>query len=591
MAYSLDANALVKDHPGALPKGDWNSVMMLARTERAVRERAKRVLARWPRVYRYAASKHRSYMLWRQSRETANHDDHSVLEGLRAEIAQERAARVAERQFLASQLGEHQGAVQEHFAAIQTLTAERDALRAERAAIATERDRTQHDLSFARAELAELRAELEPSRTPAEDLIAAIATRKDLTSARIELLAERVETVLSNPSSDAVGIHREIGKALFHRSSQLYSGDGLPSYLRRYTYPPVLSIALSSHCNASCFFCRESDYKGTTVKFDDIFKLESAIRQARTIDLTGWGEPFFYPRFEDVVSHITSLNSTNQLIQVTSNGSFLSERWGKLLSGKVSRLIISINAATPETYRAQMLYKNERFTFERTVANIREFREQLTEEDRKRILLHIVANTGNFHEISAVVRLAKELEIPVVNVGHYICSHQAHLDKTLWNVKDGYNSEIIEAKALGRKLGVTVFGREFNTAEKEVKGAENCMAPFEQFFIEMPGTTAPCCFMGTERVGNVYTDGFEAVWFSDTMNRLRAERFLPPCKVCTIFTPFDNKIAHMSPFLTTKADDIVLGGGPALGTTGKGIVEARKPRAVPATAKSGTSPA
>lgn len=29
--------------------------------------------------------------------------------------------------------------------------------------------------------------------------------------------------------------------------------------------------------------------------------------------------------------------------------------------------------------------------------------------------------------------------------------------------------------------------------------------------------------------------------------------------------PFDNKVAHMSAFLTTKAEEVVLGGGPELG--------------------------
>ncbi len=71
---------------------------------------------------------------------------------------------------------------------------------------------------------------------------------------------------------------------------------------------------------------------------------------------------------------------------------------------------------------------------------------------------------------------------------------------------------------------------------------------------------AMCCFMGKERMENAYEDGFEAVWFSDLMNRLRADRFLPPCKVYTIFTPFD-KMAHVSAFLLTKDKEVVTTGG------------------------------
>lgn len=382
-------------------------------------------------------------------------------------------------------------------------------------------------------------------------LIRAISSGEDLATKQVQLLAESVERVLLSPSVDKVGIHRKIGEAIFARSAGLYSGHGLPKHLVRYTYPPVISIALNSKCNAACFFCREDDYKGDSIDFDNIVKLESAIRNARTIDLTGWGEPFLYPRLSEIVNYICSINNTKQLIQFTSNGSILSEKWGKMLSGKLNRFIISLNAATPDTYSEQMRFKSKHVTFEGTLANIRAFQTQLTDEDRKRIIFHMVANSGNYHELTDMVRLASEMRISTVSIGHYICAQMEHKDKTLWNVKSEYNTELEGAMRLGQVLGVTVAGRQFFQEEKDVKGAEHCMAPFEQFFIEIPGTTAPCCYMGHERMGNVYQDGFEAVWFSELMNKLRTKRFLPPCQICVVFTPFDKEAAHISATLLT----------------------------------------
>lgn len=414
------------------------------------------------------------------------------------------------------------------------------------------------------------------SISAADQLIRLISEGTELSDERLLQLAASAETDIAEPSADKIGIHREIGKAIFARSHRLYSGEGLPAYLARYTYPPFISIALSSHCNAACFFCRGSDYKGTTIDFDNIFKLESAIHNARTVDLTGWGEPFFYPQFEEVLNYIHSINASPHLIQVTTNGSFLSAKWGKVLRGRVSNLIISANAGTADTYASQMRYKKERFTFENTIANIREFHSELTEDDRKKTILHMVANTQNFREIHALVLLAADLEIPTVSIGHYICAQEEHLDKVLWTVKEEYNDELVAARELARTIGVNVSGRMFFQGEKEIRGADKCMAPFEQFFVEMPGTTAPCCFMGTERMGNVYEDGFEAIWFSDTMNKLRKNRFLPPCQVCTVFTPFDDRVAHMSAFITTKAEEIVLGGGPELGFRKQKHVDKRR---------------
>jgi MoaA/NifB/PqqE/SkfB family radical SAM enzyme len=406
----------------------------------------------------------------------------------------------------------------------------------------------------------------EPRLDASSQLIKAVNSGDDLSCVSVHQFAEDVETLLQSPDSDRIGVHREIGKALFARSTDLYSGKGLPHYLVRYTYPPVISIALNSHCNAACFFCRDADYKGTSIEFSEIRKLESAIRNARVIDLTGWGEPFLYPRLQEIVEYILSVNSdTPHLVQFTTNGTLLSKRWGEMLSGKLHRLVISMNAATPDTYAVQMLYKNKHFTLERTIENIREFMGELTPLDRGRILLHMVANTGNFREISSLMVLAKELGVSTVNVGNYICADAEHMSKTLWHVKEEYNAEVARARKLSTEIGVGIHARTFFSDEKKLMGAESCTAPFEQFFIEMQGTTAPCCFMGKERMGNVYEEGFEAVWFSDLMNKLRAERFLPPCKVCTIFTPFDSKPAHVSAFLLTKDEEVVTTGGPQYG--------------------------
>lgn len=377
-------------------------------------------------------------------------------------------------------------------------------------------------------------------------LIERVASGADLDSPGVRNLSTAVEAFLREPQANKLLIHREINKAIFARSVDLYRHQGLPAHLVRFTYPAMLSIHLNTHCNAACFFCREADYQGTAVEYSEVLKLDSAIRHARVVDLTGWGEPFLYPNFERVVQHVVSVNLSPQLIQVTTNGSLLSKRWGELLSGKVNLLVISLNAATPSTYAAQMRYKNKQFTFERILSNLREFLPRLTDEDRKRVDLHMVANTDNYREISKLVELAAELEVPAVSIGNYISAQRQYKDKTLWNVKREYNDELARARDIGARLNISVNGRQFFVDERKVMGSANCMAPFEQFFVETSGKTTPCCFMGNERIENVYRDGFEAVWFSDVMNRLRHSRFLPPCQICTVFSPFDDETSHIS---------------------------------------------
>jgi MoaA/NifB/PqqE/SkfB family radical SAM enzyme len=166
----------------------------------------------------------------------------------------------------------------------------------------------------------------------------------------------------------------------------------------------------------------------------------------------------------------------------------------------------------------------------------------------------MVANSENFREIKTVVALADRLGVRTVNVGNYMCAQPEHLDKTLWHVKEEYNQELLAARVVGEERKIDISGRSFFILESEVKGPERCMAPFEDCFVEMPGTLTPCCFMGNVRMGNVYVDGFERVWFSDIMNTLRVKRDLQPCRVCTVFSPFDRKTSHISAAMPVPAE-------------------------------------
>ena len=441
---------------------------------------------------------------------------------------------------------------------------ERHAAEAERVAteLAKTKERHAAEAEQLTSELAKVTAELSTLRRERdalagkpchEALIDIIKSDKELDCADVRDLSSAVEALLTRPEADKLGIHREIGKAIFARSTDLYCGKGLPPSLTRFTYPPVLAILLNTHCNAACFFCREDDYKGTSVAAAEVLKLDTAIRHARVVDLTGWGEPFLYPDFEWVVQHILDNNPSPRLIQVTTNGSLLSERWGKLLSGRVNTIIVSLNAATPETYASQMRYKSNQFTFDRVLSNLRAFLPMLTDEDRDRIDLHMVANADNFREIPHFVEVAAELGIPQVSIGHYISAQRQYVHKTLWNVKQEYNEALASAGEVAEKLNVRLIsGRRFFTEEARIMGATNCMAPFEAMFIEPSGKTAPCCFMGNDRIGKVYQEGFEAVWFSDIMNNLRKSRSLQPCKVCAVFNPFDDETTHISATLLTE---------------------------------------
>lgn len=316
-------------------------------------------------------------------------------------------------------------------------------------------------------------------------------------------------------------------------------GSRYPGFL----YPKVLSICLTTRCNLRCFICRRENVRGQDLEFGNLSRLRNAIRHASTIDLTGWGECLLYPRFEEVLSYIFSINGRDGLIQITSNGTLLSARLAGRLSGHLGLATVSLNAASETTYHRDMRPGN----FGRTMGNVREFVSALDEADRRKVNFHFVAHTENFREIPGFLRLARDTGVTSVTVGQYLVGVEDHHRFSLLNAKEDYNAVVHDAVLLARELGVTLVARRF--FEEEHSARFDCKDPYDACFVEVDGRVGPCCFCGSYRIGNAYESGFEAVWFGKGYRKLRKRRHLPACRNCSPFIPFDDPGAHFTAYL------------------------------------------
>jgi len=312
-------------------------------------------------------------------------------------------------------------------------------------------------------------------------------------------------------------------------------------------YPGFLSIALTTRCNLRCFICRRENHVGENLPFENLARLAPAIRNARTIDLTGWGECFVYPRFQDVVRYIYSLNPRGSLIQITTNGTLLTGEAAVLLGRGLRTLIVSLNAATPETYDRDMKFGE----FGSTLRHIREFMEALPVEDRGKVQLHFVAHTGNYLEIPDFVLLARDLGIRTVTIGQYLVDLREHVPYALLSVREEYNDVVRRAKDSARNAGVAFHAPRF-FEKSAVSPASECLDPVNACYVEVDGKVGPCCFCGSYRIGNVYKEGFQAVWFGREYRRLRRKRYLPACRVCTPHLPLDDPGAHHTAYFKER---------------------------------------
>lgn len=307
------------------------------------------------------------------------------------------------------------------------------------------------------------------------------------------------------------------------------------------TYPAEVFVFLTTRCNIRCLICRREDHKPVDVDPADLYKLGELFRHASLIDLTGWGEPFTYRELDAVLNFIFANSGKRDVLRITTNGTLLDERYGRLLNGRLAGLTISLNAATRETYNRDMKFSD----FDKVVANIEQFVSVLDPGTLSRLSLHFVAHAENFRELSAFVELAASLRIGRVTVGNYIISTEEHLPLSLLNVKRQYNDAVEAAEKAALDKGVRFTAKKFFAVDATADPDRECHFPFTQLFVQPDGeVSGPCCYAGAYPMGNVYRDGYRSVWFGEKYRKLREKRHLPACGSCTVYSSFDSPHAH-----------------------------------------------
>jgi MoaA/NifB/PqqE/SkfB family radical SAM enzyme len=308
-----------------------------------------------------------------------------------------------------------------------------------------------------------------------------------------------------------------------------------------WTYPRTLGIALTRNCNLSCFMCRSPEAKGEDLDFDNLVKLEPAIRHAEIIEFCGEGESLGYRRIEDTLEFIYSLNHRIRLLRIFTNGTTLSRSMAVLLSGRVHYMRISLNAATPETYHLVTRKGNLGIT----IGCIEDFLSALDEPDRSRIYLHFVASTVNYQEIPLFVELSCKLGIRHVSVGNIEISRKVHECYSLLNIQDEYDETIVRARKTARHLGILLEARSFADDRGSGGAANNCEMLYNAF-VELDGGISPCNNSGRYRIGNVYKDEFEEAWFCAEYVALRRNQYMPACDSCIYHMPLSDEAAHFT---------------------------------------------
>jgi radical SAM protein with 4Fe4S-binding SPASM domain len=255
--------------------------------------------------------------------------------------------------------------------------------------------------------------------------------------------------------------------------------------------PPQLDIELNGGCNMKCPFCLHGygDKRPNTLLPIERYKelIDEAIAfGVRGLKLNYINEPMLRTDLERCIAYAKAAGMLN--VYMVTNGTLLNaERRNSMLASGVTKVFISVDAATPQTYNGQRLSGK----FDLVVKNILDFVE---ERDRQGLAYPLVRvsfleNTINIHEKEAF--------------------------REFWQGK-------VDMLAFQKMTDLPDLDSGLDIKESGME-SEGCTFPFKQLVVDCEGDILPCCKMGGKKLalGNIEHMTLKMAWESDKMRTLQ----------------------------------------------------------------------
>jgi len=317
--------------------------------------------------------------------------------------------------------------------------------------------------------------------------------------------------------------------------------------------PSSIEIELTNRCNLACVQCLRSQglkpYELGDVSFDNYRRILAQFPHALHVCLNGFGEPLMHAEFVEIVAHTRALLPWAKIV-IYSNGTLLTEALAeRILGSGLTEINVSIDAATPETYRK--VRRGGRF--EVVHDNLRSLLRLRRAAGLKLPLVGVnfVLLNDNEGELVPFIEQAAELGVDFVN-----CISYATYDWGFQNLRspESYRRELAEAKACLARLQLKCRTFPSDDLSWATPGRAFDCGFFwgDSLRITWEGhVTLGCCtpFKETYSYGNLLETPFGSIWNGPTFRKnrelaTRHESPDPACERCQeqcreFFTPRD----------------------------------------------------
>jgi len=311
-------------------------------------------------------------------------------------------------------------------------------------------------------------------------------------------------------------------------------GRRFPAVLRS---PRSIQIECTTRCNLKCTMCEISYWteKGGDLEPEKLRQMLRHLPKLRRVDLTGIGEALMNRGFFDALKVLKSRG-----MYVTLNDNFTMMTDGaarRIVELGVDQIFLSLDGASRETYEKIRVGAD----FDKVIANARRLIQIKRETRKKRpeVKINTVVCASNYHELPAIVELAHDLGVGMVQfVNVILFDNTASLDTAV--VQSEVKEKFQEALQAARRLGVLVKIELFDKLP-----VARCGFPWKRNFVTYDGYLHPCCYttqtgdrasQNLRSFGNLTTQSFEEIWNGDAyadFRRKMQEGVLPhACEHC-----------------------------------------------------------
>ena len=293
-------------------------------------------------------------------------------------------------------------------------------------------------------------------------------------------------------------------------------------------YPNTILLELVNRCDLECKMCYQgfrNDAKKSVLDekiLDKIFldfkknKLNSLMFSA--------SEPLLYKKIGSVFKRAKEADIMD--IFLFSNGTLLNEANSRMiLESSLTRLFISIDAATEDTYNKVRVPVSKRLLdqkrlekLENNIKNFIHLRDNVYKKSLPLVRTSFVALEKNKHEIDLFIEKWKNI-VDSVEIQKKVIPHSAFEEAEKANFKN----------------------------ESKISKNYDCKEPWGQMTIWSDGTVSPCCatFGRNIPIGNVEKNSISELWSSKNISSIRDSfKENSPNSVCK--TCIDNTVDHIS---------------------------------------------